>query len=406
MSGRGHPPDPLARWRLGPYAWWASPLLTRQRADLLLRWRSAAGVPLGRDRFRAMGLPDDAVGDTLRRVRSLADWDVAWVWTAQRFLGDSRRQAGLGDDHEAVVARRQAAVAYHAAQLFAVGDTRKMRALRASSTSLFAQTLPALRPVVRRVEIPWRTAKLPAFLAYPDAGPEPAPLAVLLNGSSTAKEETILWARAFLDRGLAVLAVDWPGTGEAGQFSPVTADCDDLTDGVLGLAAGDARLDEGRVGLVGFSLGGALAVRAAAGDRRIAAVVAVTPPFDAQRWLSSASPLLLQHLAGSAGGADLHELASGFALPPVMPRLRVPLLVFGAGRDVIVPPAEAVRLTAAGGELGTLVWFPASGHGLYDRIAGWTEDAARWLLAVMRHARGASTPVDAASTRPTASARP
>jgi alpha-beta hydrolase superfamily lysophospholipase len=255
--------------------------------------------------------------------------------------------------------------------------------------------MPILAPRMRRVEIPWRTARLPGLLARPRSVGGPAPLVVLLNGSSTAKEETIQWAAAFLERGLAVLALDWPGTGEAAQTTPLTADCDDLTEGVLGLARDDSDLDDARVSLVGISLGGALAVRAAALDRRIAAIVAVTPPYDAPRWLPAASPLLRDHLvAGTGDPALIEAAAAAFALPTHLPRLRAPLLVFGAGRDLVVPPSEALRLAAAVGETATLVWFPRAGHALYEVLPQWTGDAATWISALLRPAGDASTQVD------------
>ncbi len=388
-------PEPRP-WRYAPHAWRASRLLTRRRVDLLLRARSAAGLPGGRARFRAMGLPDDAISAALRQVRSLADWDPAWGWVAQRFLGDARRLATEGRAVDAALARRHAALAYHAAQLLAFDDPKKARALRSSATTLYAQALPVLMPTVDRVDPAWRATTLPGFLARPAGAPRPVPLVVLLNGSSTAKEETLLWSGAFLNHGLAVLALDWPGTGETAQTMTVTAECDDLTDGVLALAKEDPGLDERRVALVGFSLGGALAVRCAAFDRRIAAAVAVTPPYDPRRWLAAANPLVVEQLAAAAGGAEaLSGLAAGFALPGLAPRLRCPLLAIGAGRDLVVPPAESARLCAEAGDLGTLLWFPDGGHGLYEAVAEWTDDAARWLVAVLDPAPGQSTPVDA-----------
>jgi alpha-beta hydrolase superfamily lysophospholipase len=60
------------------------------------------------------------------------------------------------------------------------------------------------------------------------------------------------------------------------------------------------------------------------------------------------------------------------------------VLVLGAGRDLIVPPAEAARYCAAAGERGTLLWYPDGSHGLYEALPDWTEDAARWLTSVFR----------------------
>ncbi len=249
-----------------------------------------------------------------------------------------------------------------------------------------------LTPGARRVDVPWRNTTLPGYLLQ-SHGDHPAPLAVLLNGATTAKEETVLWSGRFLRQGLAVLALDWPGTGEA-MRTPLIADCDDLTDGLTALVDREPALDPRGIALVGFSLGGAVAVRSAAYDRRIAACVAVTPPYDPRLWLHAANALLFEQLAALAGGPEAMErLAADFALPEVVRRLRCPLLVLGAGRDLVVPPGEALRLCAAAGSLGTLVWYPDGGHGLYGEVAGWTEDVARWLATLLGPSQ-ASTQVD------------
>ena len=182
---------------------------------------------------------------------------------------------------------------------------------------------------------------------------------MLLNGSSTSKEETIGWADAFLAAGIAVLALDWPGTGEAMLTTGVAADCDDMVDGIVAAIETHplgAQIDARRLALVGFSLGAVPAVRTAALDRRVRATVAVTPPFDPTSWLPYANSLLLAHLAGGVGGYQaLYDLAPAFSLVPYAARLVSPLLVIGAGRDLIVPPNEALRLCAATGDRGALL---------------------------------------------------
>jgi 2,6-dihydroxypseudooxynicotine hydrolase len=347
----------------------------------LLRLRSAAILPsAARARFAAMGIPEEWVAATLRDVHRLEDWSGAWTQTAQRFLGEARREDAAGRWDEAARARQRAALCYHIAQWLVFGDQRTARALRASAASLFAQTLPLLISDVKRVTLRWRATEIPGYLHYPSVGAGPRPLAVLLNGSTTAKEETTLWTARFREHGIATLALDWPGTGEASEIAPVAADSDDITDSIFGLTAVDPALDGRRVALVGISLGGALAVRAAALDRRVAACVAVTPPFDATRWLSRANPILLDHLAAITGDHETVErLAADFALGEVVRRLRCPVLVLGAGRDLIVPPDEAMSLAAAIGPLATLVWYPYGSHALYDLLPTWTNDVARWL---------------------------
>lgn len=378
-------------------AWRFAPLAESRRIDAALRVFGARALLLGggASRLDVLGLPHDVSAETLRRVRALDDWDVAWTWAAQRFLGEARIFARSGNVDAAALQQRHAAFAYHLAAALVFDDTRTIRTLRASASTIFARAMHQLRPAVQRRELRWRASKLPAFLAFPANASRPAPLVVLLNGSSTSKEETLLWGDAFLERGMAVLALDWPGSGESALSVAPTAECEDFTDGVFELAEAEPAIDARQIALLGFSLGGAIAARAAANDRRIAAIVAVTPPYDASTWFSGAQPLLKRHLATLAGGQErAMRLAAAFAVPEVLPRTRCPILVLGAGRDVIVPPHEAMRYCAAAGDRGTLLWYPDGSHGLYESLLEWTAEAALWLQE--QFASGSpSTQVDA-----------
>jgi alpha-beta hydrolase superfamily lysophospholipase len=353
-----------------------------RRVDAYLRLFGAKALPVGvnQGRLSAMGLPADVTEHALRQVRSVRDWDLGWTWAAQRFLGEGRVHLRAGRNEAAALSQQHAALAYHLAGILVFDDARKIRALRAAASSLYARSVPVVRPAVRRVESSWRASNLPGFLVLPEYAPGPSPLVVILNGSSTSKEETILWSDAFLEHDIAVLALDWPGSGESSLSVLPTADCDDFLDGVVSLATTEPGIDVGRIGLVGFSLGAAVATLAAARDRRVGAVVAVTPPYDSRRWLSQAQPLLRRHLATVAGGEDqVMRFAEEFAMPGVVERARCPMLVIGAGRDLIVPPEEAIRFCVAAGERGTLLWYPNGRHGLYEALGDWTSEAALWL---------------------------
>jgi 2,6-dihydroxypseudooxynicotine hydrolase len=332
-----------------------------------------------------MQLPGETVHRALSEVRGLGDWMPAWNRAAQRRLGEARREDAAGRWQEAAVARRHAAMCFHAAHLITDTDARTVRTLRATSVTVFGQALPLLMPRARRLTVAWRNHQLPAYLALPaDKQSGPAPLVVLLNGATTTKEEMLLWAQPFFDAGLSVLAVDWPGTGESISIRGVARDCDDITDGILASAQDDPNVDAGRVALLGFSLGGSLAVRAAALDRRIAACITVTSPYDPSEWVHAVNPIVRDQLIG-IGGDDqgLEDLASAFELRDITHRVRCPLLIFGAGRDFVVPPEESLRLAAATAPQSTLVWYPTGGHGLYRYLDDWSAVAARWLSVLL-----------------------
>jgi alpha-beta hydrolase superfamily lysophospholipase len=375
----------IPQWRYAPDAWRWVKRFDDRYANSVLRVRSARVLPKSmRARFLAMGIPPDTLESTLESIKSPAEWANAWIETAQRFLGDYRRQVSAKHLLEAAQARRLAALSYHSAQLFATADLRTVRTCRAASASLFAQAQPYIYPNARRLMIPWRTQMLNGYLQTPAGGLARAGVIVMLNGSSSSKEESFEWADNFLRAGLSVLSMDNPGAGESSSVPNPAHDEDDLFDGVFEILWHEAGVDLTQVSVVGVSLGGNLAVRCAAYDRRIMSTVAVTPPFDPARWIGHASPLLHTQLDDFTDVARLNPRAAArqYSLHNVVPQLKSPLLVFGAGRDLVVSPAESQLLASRAGALGTLIWYPTSGHCLYDSIPSWTAEAATWISSV------------------------
>jgi alpha-beta hydrolase superfamily lysophospholipase len=400
QAGERHPTDAPQLWRFASDAWRASARLSARHIDLYLKVRGGRAAPASiQARIRAMRIPEEQISQALAEVRGLSDWMGAWNRVAQQFLGEARRLDGTDQVNEAAAARRNAAMCYHVAHFVTDTDPRTVRALKAAGIAAFAQAVPRLMPNVRRVLVGWRASQLQGYLAKPVVSAGVAPLVVILNGATTTKEETILWSDRFLANGVAVLSLDWPGTGESAANHPLSPDCDDITDGILGLVADEPGLDPARVVLCGFSLGGSPAIRATALDRRIAGAIAVTPPYEPRFWVHYVNPIVRQQFVSLAVDSDASgDLVESFSLADVMPRFRSPLLVFGAARDLIVPPEESLHLAAAAGEFASLVWYPTGSHGLYEFLDDWTEVAAIWTLEIA----GVSTPssstrVDAAS---------
>lgn len=381
------PPDRVSipQWRYAPDAWRWVGRFDRKRARAFLRARSGRRLPLSmRTRFLVMGIPEEALVTTLSEIRSPDHWADAWIETAQRFLGDYRRQVSSRNPLEAAQARRLSALCYHAAQMFVLDDERTVRSCRAAAATLFSQAQPIIYPHVRRVAIPWRSSTLPAYFLVPSGQTQAAGLVVILNGTSTSKEETFSWAPGFLRAGLAVLVMDSPGTGEVTGLRIPPAEANDIIDGVFEVFAGEPMIDLAQVSVAGVGLGGNQALRCAVHDRRIMSVVTVTPPYDPARWLHRASPLLHGELGMVFGDEDRdpYEQAAELSLHDDVVRVRCPVLVFGGGRDLVVPPSESQLLAARLGALGTLSWYPDGGHCLYGHLRGWTSDAATWIASV------------------------
>ena len=133
-------------------------------------------------------------------------------------------------------------------------------------------------PATTRVEVPFGDTTLPAYFHNASTDGEPVPAMILCNGLDCTKEHmyTSGFAQEFAARGISTLMVDCPGSGEALRLQGLTAQVDTeewaaaCVDYLL--TRDDVRAD--RIGLVGWSLGGYYAPRAAAFEKRLALCVA------------------------------------------------------------------------------------------------------------------------------------
>lgn len=334
-----------------------------------------------RYRLDAMLIPQSTTDRALGEVQRVNDWVGAWSRAAQRFLSESRRDESQGDWMRAAAARRNASMCYHVANLLSDDDPRTIRTLRASSVQTFSQSIPKLIFETRRITLPWRTRELQAYLCKPEDAERPMPLVCLLNGATTTKEELLLWTSHLRESGFAVLTLDWPGTGEAAGNLKLSSQCDDITDGIYALARHDLDLDEESIALLGISIGSSVALRAAALDRRISAVIAVSPPFEPRFWAANVPPVAARHLVALAGqAASLPYALQDFGVSDVLHRIKCPVLVVGAAQDQLIPSSEAMHVASSLGDLATLIWYEQSGHCAYDQIDDWMEVASQWLF--------------------------
>ncbi|MBN1937706.1 MAG: alpha/beta fold hydrolase [Anaerolineae bacterium] len=206
---------------------------------------------------------------------------------------------------------------------------------------------------------------------------------VLVHGIHANRAYLLPQARILSQAGYHVLLIDLRGHGySAGRL---------LTYGYLEAldvrAAVDyllARPGVEQVGAIGHSLGGAAAVRAAAGDERIAALIvqssysslrlAVEESFErftlAPRW-----PLIIA-LAEARTGFKIEQVDSARDLAAMSPR---PVLIIHSLDDTLFPPHHAEQMYAAAHEPKE-IWL-VSGLPHVNPISGHEEEYAARMLA-------------------------
>jgi alpha-beta hydrolase superfamily lysophospholipase len=350
----------------------------------------------GAQTLRAMGYAPYGgadVGECLTTLAQIArgdltGWYEAWTATANRNLRLAEREEGAGHEESARLAYFRASNAFRTAGVMLLGAPLDQRVVASNrrQTSAFQRGAELLRVPPDLVEIPFEHTTLPGYLFRVDENPTPRPLVILVGGyDSTAEELYFANGAAALARGYHVLAFEGPGQGAVliQRGLVMRPDWERVVTPVLDFAVTQPGVDPDRVALIGLSLGGYLAPRAASGEHRLAACVADGGAFDLFESAMAKLPPPLAH--GYREGRPRATALLRALLRQVMRRptagwaLRRGLLVHGADdpvefldmlRDYTMHP-YAGRITcptfvcnAEGDDIG------ASAPFLYDALTG------------------------------------
>ncbi len=147
------------------------------------------------------------------------------------------------------------------------------------SITLLRKHVELSRAPLTLVEIPYEGSTLPGYLYHADRDDDsPTPVVIQWNGLDSTKEMMYYsgFPQMLARRGISTLMVDTPGSGEALRMRGLTArpDTEAWARACVDFLETVEHVDNGHVGLVGWSLGGYFAPRAAAFEDRIKLVVA------------------------------------------------------------------------------------------------------------------------------------
>jgi 2,6-dihydroxypseudooxynicotine hydrolase len=276
----------------------------------------------------------------------------------------------------------QAAIAYHFGKFFFFRHPDELRAAHEHTVSNYRQALPYLDFPGERVAIPYENGTtLPGILRKPWHTPRP-PVAILIPGLDSVKEELHAYGDDLLRRGVAVLALDGPGQGEMEFTHAMRHDFEVPLCAAIDYLATRPDVAADRIGLLGVSLGGYYASRAAAFEPRVKAVIAlagwctIAPHFDRAPLLTREAFVARLKVRDEA---EARAALEPFDLTGLMQKVRCPLLVIMGRQDRVVPPEEAERMAAtAGGE--TELWMFEDGNHVCNNIPyKYRPQQADWL---------------------------
>ena len=357
-------------------------LYTRQEPRAAQDERVAAANAHWAARFMANGTSYSDFQATMARITAWDDWCREWGRTAQYYeqLAGTADQAGQRLTAEE--AWRRAALCWHWGKFVFVDDLDQQRAAHDRTVACFRRGAATLSPPAEPVRVPYGNTTLAAYLRVPASQTKP-PVVIMMPGLDSVKEELQATAQYMLDRGLAIIAIDGPGQGEAEYELPIEPGYERVATAVADYLEGRDDIDPGRIGGFGVSLGGYYAARAAAFEPRVKAAVSLAGPYQwSLDWdiLPPQTRATFQHRSGAATEAEAREKLAALTLEHAAARITRPLLVAAGGRDRLVPTYHAERLAreAPGAEL---MLDPDGSHGLTNHAFESRSKMADWLAA-------------------------
>ena len=343
--------------------------------------RVASAIAHWAPRFVANGVLLADFQEVTAGIARWEDWCRVWCHRAavHERLGREALEQGwklTAGEHLA-----RAAVYYHFAKFVFVIDADQLRAAHAKAVECKTLALPHLRPPGERVAIPFAGKMLAGVLRKP-AGDARLPVVIMISGLDSTKEEMDAYEAPFHARGMATLAFDGPGQGEAEYDLPIRGDFETPVKAVVDWLQTRTDVDPARIGCWGVSLGGYYAPRAAAYEPRIKACISISGPYDwAEIW--DELPLLTREAfrcrSHKATQEEAREHGRGLTLKDAARRIACPLFLVGAKLDRLIPWQHAERIAREASGPVELLMVEDGGHNANNRPYRYRSRSADWM---------------------------
>jgi len=286
-----------------------------------------------------------------RRVQKFTD-------IPREFSRAAQRREELAQEAEEAGHEVQAREHYYVAATFYTNaqwaiyedDNQKRRLWGERKRACYDKFIQFAHRPIERVELPFENSSLPALLHLPphrEPG-EKLPGVLSIPGMDGVKEDTPLYGDPFLERRMAILAIDGPGQGEArARGIKVTAsNCEAAGRAACDYLCSRPEIDRSRLAIFGSSMGSYWGTRVAAAEPRFkaCAVSGVCVEPGQYTIFNTASPTFKLNFMYMAGYDD-EDAFDGFArtltLKGVASKVTYPYLIV-AGEDDELCPIEFV----------------------------------------------------------------
>jgi len=345
--------------------------------------RVASAISHWLPRFVSNGVLLADFEDVTSALERWEDWCAAWSRRAA--VHESLGRQELKEGHKLTAGEHlvRAGIYYHFAKFVFVQDLDQMRAAHMKAVECYRDGVALIKPYPgKRVAIPFEGKSI--FGVLRGSGPASMPVVIMAPGLDSTKEELHAYEEPFLARGMATLAIDGPGQGEAEYDLPICGDYERAAKAVCDWIEDRNDLDAKRIAIWGVSLGGYYAPRAAAYERRLRACIALSGPFEWDKIWDGLPELTRETFrirSHAKNEAEARGNARALTMVDAAPRIKCPIFIVTGRQDRLVPATEAERLARSVAGPVELMIVEDGGHNANNRPYRYRSRTADWLAA-------------------------
>lgn len=327
--------------------------------------------------YPLIGLNPDDVREAFTSIHSKDkdEWAAAFMGVADRYM-QAAQQLEHSDPKAADAGYIRAWRLYSFGRWPIPASPGKQRSYEKAIAAFLAHAR-FWNPPLEVVRIPFEGKEVVGYMRIPTNAAKPVPLVIAVNGLDSRKEDLAESFSAILPYGIAFLAVDGPGTGQAPI--KVSLNSERMLSRVLDYAATRPEIDKNRVAIHGVSWGAYWATKMAIVQRaRLKGCSAQSPPIDGffqkdflfnnllgnREYLFDQVPALMAIFDNVNNLDQLAEFLPKMSLvqQDLLGKPMAPMLVIGGVLDTQVPISDLYLLLSKGDQPKTAWINPQGGH--------------------------------------------
>jgi len=282
-----------------------------------------------------------SVGECLALARRIengvpASWVSVFAAAAARQEADAQQRAARQHAVSAADLYLVACNSYRAAEYYCALSDPRHAGYGMKSRECFLAAIKLREQPLEVISLPFGDTPLPAYYLSPAkaaAGPQRT-LMVISGYDGTLEETYLAYGKAALERGYHLMLFAGPGQMDTMRFHPrltFVPDYERIGAQALEHLLARPQVDPARVALMGISFGGYFAIRMAAHDPRIRALIANSPIVDLHAYMASFVAFAPAQMpdADDVRLVDIDHLPAEVASPQTREMMRNLILRFG-----------------------------------------------------------------------------